>query len=98
MSLQEFTSSLQGHHPPKVNVLLQALWYEAKGDWEKAHSLVQDDPTQEGAWIHAYLHRVEGDTGNAQYWYQRANRKMPKVALKEEWNSMVMELLDQINM
>lgn len=94
MSLQEFISSLQEHHPPKVNVLLQALWHEAKGDWDKAHTLAQDVPTNEGAWIHAYLHRVEGDTGNAQYWYHRAKRKMPNVTLKEEWEEIVKYLLD----
>ncbi|MBX2915029.1 MAG: hypothetical protein KF856_07135 [Cyclobacteriaceae bacterium] len=93
MTLIEFKNSLTQHQPPPVADLLQALWYEAKGDWEKAHNLAQDAHTPDGSWIHAYLHRVEGDTSNAQYWYHRANRRMPKLSLKEEWDEIVSELL-----
>ena len=93
MTLQEFKTSLEEQQPPPVTVLLQALWYEAKGDWEKAHNLAQDVHTPDGSWIHAYLHRVEGDISNAQYWYHKANRKMPKVSLKEEWEDIANELL-----
>ncbi|HNT50301.1 MAG TPA: hypothetical protein PLM56_05440 [Cyclobacteriaceae bacterium] len=93
MTLQEFKTSLEEQQPPPVAVLLQALWYEAKGDWEKAHNLAQDVHTPDGSWIHAYLHRVEGDISNAQYWYHKANRKMPKVSLKEEWEDIANELL-----
>ena len=93
MTLQEFKTSLEEQQPPPVAVLLQALWYEAKGDWEKAHNLAQDVHTPDGSWIHAYLHRVEGDISNAQYWYHKANRKMPKVSLKEEWEDIANGLL-----
>lgn len=93
MTLQEFKSSLKEQQPPPVAVLLQALWYEAKGDWEKAHNLAQDVHTPDGSWIHAYLHRVEGDISNAGYWYHRANRKIPKQTLREEWEVIANELL-----
>jgi len=95
MTLLEFKNSLTQQQPPPVAVLLQTLWYDAKGDWETAHNLAQDVHTPDGSWIHAYLHRVEGDTSNAQYWYNRANRKMPKQALKEEWADIVSELLQR---
>ncbi|MCW5909461.1 MAG: hypothetical protein KIT62_00215 [Cyclobacteriaceae bacterium] len=94
MTLSEFKLSLKEQQPPQVAVLLQALWYDAKGDWEKAHNLAQDVHTADGSWIHAYLHRKEGDTGNAQYWYYRANRKMPKQTLEEEWEFIAGELLN----
>lgn len=93
MTLQEFKSLLKEQQPPPVAVLLQALWYQAKGDWEEAHNLAQDIHTPDGSWIHAYLHRVEGDIGNAQYWYHRTNKKMPKQSLQEEWDAIVNELL-----
>ena len=93
MTLQEFKTSLEEQQPPPVAVLLQALWYEAKGEWGTAHNLAQDVHTPDGSWIHAYLHRVEGDISNAQYWYHKANRKMPKVSLKEEWEDIANELL-----
>jgi hypothetical protein len=95
LTLTEFKNSLNQQQPPLVAVLLQALWHEAKGDWEQAHNIAQDVHTPDGSWIHAYLHRVEGDTSNAQYWYHRANRKMSKVSLKEEWDEIVSELLQR---
>ncbi len=94
MTLPEFKSSLDKQQPPPVAVLLQALWHDARGDWEKAHNIAQDVTSKEGSWIHAYLHRVEGDNSNAQYWYYRANRKMPDKTLKEEWEDIVKELLN----
>lgn len=93
-TLPEFKNSLTQQQPPPVAVLLQAMWYEAKGDWEMAHTLAQDVHTTDGSWIHAYLHRVEGDNSNAQYWYHRANRKMSKKPLTEEWDDIVRELLN----
>lgn len=93
MTLTEFKNSLAEQQPPPVAVLLQALWYDARGDWEKAHTLAQDVNTKDGSWIHAYLHRKEGDHFNAQYWYTRANRTLPKIDLDEEWNFIVKELL-----
>ena len=76
MTLSEFKNSLSENIPSdNLSVYLQALWYDAKGDWEKAHALIQDVPDKNASWIHAYLHRREGDTGNADYWYFRAGRK-----------------------
>ncbi len=90
MTVAEFKESLsQETPPPHLDVLQQALWYEAKGDWEKAHDLAQQKNTSESAWIHAYLHRKEGDTLNAQYWYTRAGKQMPRYTLQEEWEEMV---------
>lgn len=81
--------------PPTANHALHALWLEAQGDWEGAHDLIQDDAAGDGAWVHAYLHRVEGDLSNADYWYRRAARTRPEVSLPEEWDAMVTELLSR---
>jgi len=94
LTLQEFKSSLTEQQPPPVAVLLQALWYEAKGDWHKSHELAQDVNTIDGSWVHAYLHRKEGDQFNAQYWYNRANRKMPDCSLEKEWEEIANALLN----
>lgn len=94
MTFEEFQHSLQETTPPPaVSLLLKALWYEGKGDWDMAHNIAQDIHSHEGSWIHAYLHRVEGDLGNASYWYHRANKKMPTCSLQEEWTSIIKELL-----
>jgi hypothetical protein len=94
MNLQEFKASLTETLPPKgITPTLTALWHAGKSNWEKAHTIAQDIPTHEGSWVHAYLHREEGDKGNAQYWYDRAGRKMPSYPLGEEWDKMVAELL-----
>jgi len=96
MTVAEFKSSLQQAAPPSgVSVLLKALWYEAKGDWEAAHNIAQDIHTKDGSWIHAYLHRVEGDIGNASYWYHRAGKPVASGAVKDEWTSIVQELLNK---
>lgn len=65
--------------------LLAALWWDARGDWTRAHEITQSVATPEGAWVHAYLHRKEGDLANADYWYARAGRRRPAGALEEEW-------------
>lgn len=94
LTFQEFTASLNNTTPPSnLSILLQALWHERKGEWEMAHTLAQDVNSKEGSWIHAYLHRVEGDTGNAAYWYQRAARPIAKGNVKDEWDEIVKELL-----
>lgn len=95
MNLNEFEQSLKGNAPPQqASVYLQALWYDADGDWKKAHSLVDNLEGSTAAAIHAYLHRVEGDSGNANYWYKRANKQMPDTSLKEEWKLLVEECLN----
>lgn len=72
---------------------LQALWHDARGDWERAHELVQAVAGREGAWVHAYLHRKEGDPGNAAYWYARAGRPVCSDPLAVEWIAITSELL-----
>ena len=94
MTWDEFKTSLQHPSPPaRISLLLLALWHEGKGDWETAHNVAQDINTQDGSWIHAYLHRVEGDLGNASYWYHRAGKPVASGDLKVEWTSIVQELL-----
>lgn len=94
MTLFEFKKSLHNSTPPSnLNVLLQALWFDAKGNWEKAHQLAQDIDTKEGSWIHAYLHRKEGDQGNASYWYHRASQPVCNKDLSEEWEEIAGTLL-----
>lgn len=94
MTLEEFNASLLESNPPKgLNQLLLGLWYDAKGDWEKSHAIIQDIETKEAALIHAYLHRKEGDKWNAEYWYQKASTKMPDVSLIEERDSLIYRFL-----
>lgn len=95
MTLEEFRKSVENPEPPKVSVLLLSLWYDARGDWGKSHELAQEVNTPDGSWIHAYLHRKEGDKFNAQYWYNRANRKMPDYSLGEEWKEIAEALLNK---
>ena len=94
MTVFEFQSTLKEEQPPESeSIILQALWWVRKGNWDKAHELVQDDPGKEAAWVHAYLHRVEGDNFNAAYWYRIANRPVHTGALVEEWNELITEFL-----
>jgi hypothetical protein len=71
---------------------LAALWWAAKGDWDAAHKIVMNEDTQDAAWVHAYLHRVEGDLGNAGYWYRRAGQPAAKDSLDAEWERIVSAL------
>ena len=94
MTFDQFKNSLTQSSPPEgMAPVLQSLWYDGKGDWEMAHTLAQDVHTSEGSWIHAYLHRKEGDQGNASYWYRQAGKKMPSVPLDREWEDIVREIL-----
>ncbi|MBS0528376.1 MAG: hypothetical protein JSS22_03155 [Proteobacteria bacterium] len=79
--------------PPELSPPLAALWWAGKGGWDKAHAIAQDDATAEGSWVHAYLHRVEGDLGNASYWYRRAGKPVASNALDAEWTEIVATLL-----
>lgn len=95
MTYDQFKSSLSQTEPPQgISVILQALWYDANKNWEAAHDIAQN---QEGTKVydrlHAYLHRVEGDTWNAGYWYRRAGADVFKGSLKEEWAFLVESLL-----
>jgi hypothetical protein len=69
--------------------VLVALWHDARGDWDAAHTVAQDVPDPDGAWVHAYLHRKEGDLGNAAYWYRRAGKPAATGSLEEEWRQIV---------
>jgi hypothetical protein len=93
MNLAQFKHSLDGAAPPQLAVPLFALWFAAKGDWDKAHALVMDATDEEAAWVHAYLHRVEGDLDNARYWYRLAKRPSASGALDAEWDAIVAALL-----
>ena len=90
MTVAQFTRTLSDSAPPEVSPALVALWHDARGDWQSAHNVAQDidDPT--GSWIHAYLHRKEGDLGNTTYWYLRApavvaGRHRPEAPLSVRW-------------
>jgi hypothetical protein len=94
MTMTGFKSSLLGAAPaPGVSPPLAALWWAAKGDWSKAHAIAQDDEGVDAAWVHAYLHRVEGDLGNAGYWYRRAGQPVATGPVEAEWEKMVSTLL-----
>lgn len=94
MTPLEFNNSLTGDKPPvDLTAPLTALWWAAKGDWDKAHKLVMDDASAAAAWVHAYLHRVEGDLPNARYWYGQAKREATAGALEAEWTAITADLL-----
>lgn len=94
MDLQTFQQTLKDSTPPaEASVYLQALWYDAKDDWDKSHELIQDLPDADAAWIHAYLHRKEGDTWNADYWYRKAGRKRPSVSSDKEWEQITAAMI-----
>lgn len=94
MDLDAFRRSLDGQTPPAgLSVQLEALWWTAKGDWDRAHRIVQEDEGREAAWVHAHLHRVEGDLGNAAYWYRRAGKPAEAGALQAEWDAICRRLL-----
>ena len=95
MSTAEFKASLSGAAPaPTLTPPLAALWWAAKGDWDKAHKIVQDEATREAALVHAYLHRVEGDLGNAGYWYGQAGQPVATDNLESEWERIASALLE----
>jgi hypothetical protein len=95
MTLDGFRESLARAAPPEGLTLAQAgLWWEAKGNWTRAHESAQRDEGPEGSWVHAYLHRKEGDQGNAAYWYGRAGRPVCRDSLDAEWLSIAKALLD----
>jgi len=94
MKLQEFKSLVsKSAPPPGMNDSLTAMWYDLKGDWKKSHEITQEISDITGAWIHAYLHRKEGDESNACYWYSRAGRIFPQVSLDDERDHIISELL-----
>jgi hypothetical protein len=85
-----FISSLSSENPPAdLSIHAKALWFAGKGDWNKAHDLIQDINDKQAAQIHAFLHRQEGDLSNASYWYAKAESHFPTLSLEEEWDSLV---------
>ncbi len=96
MRIRGFLNSIESSDEPftELSVELQALWWAKKGAWEKAHDLAQEAGTKEGDWVHAYLHRVEGDLSNASYWYARAGKTVSSIELSKEWNEIVRALFD----
>ena len=94
MTIDEFTASLAGSTAPsQLSAPLRALWQDARGNWDEAHAIAQDVDDADGAWVHAYLHRKEGDIGNASYWYGRAGKPPATDALDDEWRRIVSALL-----
>ncbi len=96
MDLQEFTLTTSLNVPPAgLNPALKALWYLRKGDWSRAHAIVQEhEEDRTCAIVHAHLHRVEGDLANAGYWYRRAGQKTADAAIEEEWKSLATRFLE----
>jgi hypothetical protein len=94
MNFDDFRRSLTGGSPPEgVPELVAALWWAAKGDWARAHEIAQDVASADGAWVHAYLHRKEGDQGNAGYWYRQARRPHSRASVEAEWEEIVRAVL-----
>lgn len=94
MTLEEFRESLSRDNPPReLETALAALWWDAKGNWKQAHEVAGQDEGPAAAWVHAYLHRKEGDASNASYWYTRAVKSPGKGTLEEEWSEIVESLL-----
>jgi hypothetical protein len=92
--MSDFRASLSGTAPAtSLEPPLAALWWAAKGEWDKAHTIVMNEETANAAWVHAYLHRVEGDLGNAGYWYHQAGQPVAKDSLEAEWERIVSALL-----
>lgn len=94
MDITSFKESLSTANPPSnASVYLKALWYDAYNNWNESHKLIQDVADKNASWIHAYLHRKEGDISNADYWYTKAGKKRPSISLQEEWEEIVKAFL-----
>ena len=94
MDTKEFKASATSDDPPDgLSPALMALWHLARCEWHAAHGFAQDDDGRDGAWVHAHLHRVEGDLANAGYWYRRADRPASEASLDDEWEEIATALL-----
>jgi hypothetical protein len=94
MTLDEFKESLaEPRVPASLSAALRALWHDGKGDWDRAHEIAQEIGDPDGAWVHAYLHRKEGDDANAAYWYRRAQQPVCAEPLAREWEAIVSAFL-----
>lgn len=95
MTFAQFYDSLESTEmPANMNFALQALWMDARGDWDAAHDLADRNDANGGAWVHAYLHRKEGDAFNAGYWYRRANKPACTFSLEKEWEMIARALIE----
>jgi hypothetical protein len=95
MTLGEFKRTLSTSKPPAgLAPALAALWWAGKDNWDKAHAIVMDEGGKDCAWVHAYLHRVEGDLDNARYWYRQAQRPLPSGPVAAEWDAIAETLLE----
>ena len=93
-SLTQFKEFFNAERPDAaMSPQLKSLWYDGKGNWQQAHNQVDHLNDQSSAWVHAYLHRKEGDTWNADYWYRRAGKTRPNISIDEEWEQLVLEFL-----
>jgi hypothetical protein len=93
VNMADLKASLSDERPaPSLSPPLAALWWAAKGDWDAAHKIVQDESDKDAAWVHAYLHRVEGDLGNAGYWYRQASQPVAKDSFEAEWERIAATL------
>ncbi|MEP3210405.1 MAG: hypothetical protein ABJN95_14490 [Maribacter sp.] len=96
MDYQEFKKSLAEEFPPEDwSAVLKSLWYDANGKWEASHDIVDGMNNAIAKWVHAYLHRKEGDDWNARYWYRQAGKSFPKRSLEEEHRELVEFILNQ---
>jgi hypothetical protein len=97
MDLRSFKHSLSQPQPPAgLSLALQALWWDAQGDWERAHERAQERDDSDGMRVHAYLHRKEGDQSNADYWYRRARVAPTRVSVDEEWELLARSFLQDV--
>ncbi|ACK72458.1 conserved hypothetical protein [Gloeothece citriformis PCC 7424] len=96
LSFEEFIQLLRTESscPKSLSVALQGLWYDKKGNWDRGHEIVQDANDSDSAWVHAYLHRKEGDISNAHYWYRRSGKPAANTSLDQEWEDIVRALLN----
>jgi hypothetical protein len=95
MTKEELLKSLAEDVPPELSSLLLSLWWDKKGNWDRAHRIAQDISSVDGSRVHAYLHRVEGDKWNANYWYNRAGMPYSSLTIEEEWENLVDEFLKE---
>ena len=96
MTSAEFSASLASAVPPdELTPALTALWWDGKGEWARAHDLINDLETPDSMAVHAYLHRKEGEQRNADYWYRKAGSQHRRATLKAEWQALVEALLSE---
>lgn len=93
VTVEEFKTTLSAEQPPAVSPALRAMWYAGRHRWDEAHRIAQDITDRSGAWVHAHLHRVEGDLGNARYWYRQAAQPEATDSLEAEWLRIATQLL-----